>query len=68
MKELNLAKEDPTVVEGGPLEKITALLDETIRKIAEFPNPVELVNNMYGCHPRSEGRDYLQVVYGAETP
>ena len=30
----------------------------------EWPNPVEYVNNMYGCHPNAKGNKYFQVVFG----
>ena len=30
------------------------MLVESIRRMANYPNPVELVNNMYGCHPEDD--------------
>ncbi len=41
-----------------------AKLDETVKRIGEFENPVELVNNMYGCHPDSQGKGYFDNIYG----
>ncbi len=39
-------------------------LNETVKRIAVFENPVELVNNMYGCHPSTLGVSYFEWVYG----
>ena len=32
-------------------------------RMLEYENPVEFVNNMYGCHPDG-GRDYFSSIYG----
>lgn len=32
------------------------------RRMLEYKNPVEFVNNMYGCHPDSCG-DYFSTIY-----
>ena len=43
-------------MENATLEKRTEskTLDKTVERIALYGNPVELVNNMYGCHPVTE--------------
>ncbi len=33
------------------------------RRMLEWPNPVEFVNNMYGCHPDDGGRKYFEKVF-----
>ena len=33
-------------------------------RIAESSNPVEFVNDMYGCHPEGN-RDYFEAVFSA---
>jgi len=33
------------------------------KKLLEYQNPVEFVNNMYGCHPDEVGGNYFQTVY-----
>ncbi len=33
-------------------------------RILSYPNPVEFVNNMYGCHPGEGGTDYFRGIYG----
>ncbi len=33
-------------------------------RMLSYANPVEFVNNMYGCHPDSKGGDYFQTVFG----
>ncbi len=43
---------------------LSKLLDETVMRMANFPNPVELVNNMYGAHPGPDDRNYFEIVYG----
>lgn len=44
------------------LEQI-AKLDQTVERMALYQNPVELVNNMYGCHPDANGSDYFAAIY-----
>lgn len=39
-------------------------LNETVERMALYGNPVELVNNMYGCHPDGNGGEYFATVYG----
>lgn len=33
------------------------------RRMLLWPNPVEYVNNMYGCHPGDKNTDYFQAVF-----
>ena len=33
------------------------------KKMLEWPNPVEFVNNMYGCHPSHKGSNYFTVCF-----
>lgn len=40
-----------------------AKLNKTIKKMLEHENPVELVNNLYGCHPDSLGVDYFDRIF-----
>lgn len=38
---------------------------EAKRRMLEWDNPVEYVNNMYGCHPGDDGdREYFSYVFG----
>ena len=32
-------------------------------RMLRYRNPVEFVNNMYGCHPNDGSGDYFQVIY-----
>jgi hypothetical protein len=32
-------------------------------KMLAYENPVEFVNNMYGCHPDDSDRDYFQAIF-----
>lgn len=41
-------------------------LDDTVKKMGEYSNPVELVNNMYGCHPDAKGSEYFTEIYGKQ--
>jgi hypothetical protein len=34
------------------------------RRMLQWPNPVEYVNNMYGCHPDDDDHEYFKVVFG----
>jgi hypothetical protein len=33
------------------------------KRMLQWPNPVEYVNNMYGCHPDDDGNEYFKVVF-----
>lgn len=33
------------------------------KRMLQWPNPVEYVNNMYGCHPDSDDSEYFEVVF-----
>ena len=33
------------------------------KRMLEWPNPVEFVNNMYGCHPNDNGSNYFTVCF-----
>jgi len=52
----------PVTVDVGA-RVTTSAAEEARRRMLEWPNPVEFVNNMYGCHP-GEGSDYFQAVFG----
>ncbi len=50
--------------ETGRYEHDLITINEVVKRIAEWPNPVELVNNLYGCHPGSDGiKDYFEEIY-----
>ena len=42
-------------------------VEEFKRRILEWPNPVEYVNNMYGCHPGDRNSEYFEWVFGRPT-
>ncbi len=33
------------------------------KRMLQWPNPVEYVNNMYGCHPDDGNHDYFNEVF-----
>ncbi|MBN2131469.1 MAG: hypothetical protein JW741_18355 [Sedimentisphaerales bacterium] len=33
------------------------------KRMLQWPNPVEYVNNMYGCHPDDGDHDYFNEVF-----
>lgn len=33
------------------------------KRMLEWPNPVEYVNNMYGCHPDNDDNEYFKVIF-----
>lgn len=33
------------------------------KRMLEWANPVEYVNNMYGCHPDDKDTDYFKTVF-----
>ena len=38
-------------------------VEEFKRRILSWSNPVEFVNNMYGCHPGDEGSNYFEKIF-----
>ena len=50
------------VLEVSPEQ--TARVNKYKARMLSYANPVEFVNNMYGCHPDNEGGDYFQTVFG----
>ena len=39
---------------GKKMARTNKALEKTVERMALHSNPVELVNNMYGCHPLTE--------------
>ncbi len=37
------------------------------RRMLAWPNPVEYVNDMYGCHPGEGDTEYFRTVFGDGT-
>lgn len=37
------------------------------RRMLEWSNPIEYVNNMYGCHPRDGNIDYFKKIFKNEN-
>ena len=33
------------------------------KRMLEWSNPVEYVNNMYGCHPDDDDNEYFKVIF-----
>lgn len=33
------------------------------KRMLEWPNPVEYVNNMYGCHPDDDDNEYFKLIF-----
>ncbi len=33
-------------------------------RMLQWPNPVEYVNNMYGCHPDNGRNEYFKSIFG----
>ncbi|MCK4658561.1 MAG: hypothetical protein KAV82_03480 [Phycisphaerae bacterium] len=38
--------------------------EECRRRMLQWPNPVEYVNDMYGCHPGGGDTEYFRTVFG----
>ena len=39
-------------------------VEEYKKRMLEWENPVEYVNNMYGCHPDDDDNNYFERIYG----
>ncbi|RLE39008.1 hypothetical protein DRJ17_02335 [Candidatus Woesearchaeota archaeon] len=48
----------------APEKRLDEMVLEFKKRMLEYPNPVEYVNNMYGCHPGDDGCDYFTKVFG----
>ena len=49
--------------EEGVAEETESVVMRAKRRMLQWPNPVEYVNNMYGCHPNGD-REYFEAVFG----
>ncbi len=38
-------------------------LNETVKRMLEWKNPVETINNLYGCHPGDAGQEYFETIF-----
>jgi len=56
MKLENIATE----VSAKQMEKVQLFKS----RMLQYENPVEFVNNMYGCHPDGDNGDYFNAIYG----
>ena len=53
-------------LDADPQKKATSENMEVLKfkkRMLEWPNPVEYVNNMYGCHPDDDGNEYFKKVF-----
>ncbi|PXF55443.1 MAG: hypothetical protein C4B58_14920 [Deltaproteobacteria bacterium] len=52
-------------------KKDVAVIDDIVsvfkKRMLEWPNPVEYVNNMYGCHPGDDSMEYFIEVFRYEN-
>ncbi len=51
--------QEPAVQEADSEEAVLKFK----RRMLLWPNPVEYVNNMYGCHPDDGDHDYFNEVF-----
>jgi|APSaa5957512576_1039674.scaffolds.fasta_scaffold375090_1 hypothetical protein len=57
----NCAQNNP--LDFGQSDKKVSMAQIFKKRMLEWSNPVEYVNNMYGCHPDDENNDYFKVVF-----
>lgn len=65
MKNCGLETKENDVV--TKTEKNDAIIDEYKKRMLLWPNPVEYVNNMYGCHPWEIEQEYFEVVFSEDS-
>lgn len=53
----------PVTQEGGSTHHTQEDVLKFKKRMLEWGNPVEFVNNMYGCHPDDEGNEYFKKVF-----
>ncbi len=46
-----------------PMLPLAADVVEFKKRILEWPNPVEYVNNLYGCHPGDDNTEYFRRIF-----
>ena len=56
-KEVSMPRQEEAVPENPQAQEFK-------RRMLAWPNPVEFVNNMYGCHPNHDDQDYFESVFG----
>lgn len=63
-RELTETQAQPTTPSqpGAP-----SFAEQARRRILAWPNPVEYVNDMYGCHPGEGDTEYFRTVFGDGT-
>ncbi len=54
--------QEPTEIQPRPSG--VAHATEYRRRMLQWPNPVEYVNDMYGCHPGEGDTEYFRTVFG----
>ncbi len=59
MAESTLKKEDDTTQAPQSEDRVLTFK----KRMLQWPNPVEYVNNMYGSHPGDGDNDYFQEVF-----
>lgn len=59
MNELTLRNEDCATRISLKKRRVLAFK----RRMLQWPNPVEYVNNMYGCHPDDCDSDYFKEIF-----
>lgn len=47
----------------GVMTDVSDHVLEFKKRMLAWPNPVEFVNNMYGCHPDGGGNEYFKEVF-----
>lgn len=59
-------REAPKTGQGHQGREAKKNLEEVLefkKRMLEWPNPVEYVNNMYGCHTDDDDNEYFKVVF-----
>ena len=56
--------ENSAIATPEPEQKNVDKVLEAKKRMLGWSNPVEYVNNMYGCHPDDNGSEYFEKVFG----
>lgn len=57
---------DKTATKKKKTSQANAIIEFKKRMLA-WDNPVEYVNNMYGCHPNDKNQDYFKKVFDNDS-